>query len=107
MISVFKILEAGKNGELDDGIPSMLPLNTRSQRRQDRKLFIEHSKKDIRKYNFNMRVRKVWNSLPNYVVNAKDVINFEKALDNFWKDQPLLYDDFKAEIVINEKKIKS
>ena len=100
MITVFKILNACQKSELDDSIQAMLPLNTSSLRGHDKKLYIESSNKNIRKYNFTMRVRKIWNNLPDSVINAKDVWKFEKGLDEFWKDQPLLYDDFKAEILL-------
>ena len=40
-------------------------------------------------------------SLPENVISSKDIITFEKGLDEFWKDQPLLYDDHKAEIKFN------
>ena len=102
MINVYKILDAGQKGELDDNILSMLPLNNSNSRGNSKKLFIEHSKKDVRRFNFSMMVRKIWNSLPRNVVNAGDVINFEKALDDFWKDQPILYEDFKADIIISK-----
>ena len=80
----------------------MLPLNKTNLRGHKKKFFIEHSDKDVRKFDFSMRVRKVWNSLPIHVVNSKDVISFEKNLDDFWKDQPLLYQDFKADVIIKQ-----
>ena len=94
MINVFKILDTG----FDDSITSMLPLNSTGLRGHSRKLFIEQSSKDIRKFNFTMRVRKIWNSLPDRVVNSKDIINFERQLDDFWKDQDILYNDYNADI---------
>ena len=96
MITVFKIVHMG----FDENIRSMLPKNTSGLRGHDKKLFVEGSKRDIRKYNFTMRVRKIWNSLPDRVVNAKDVINFERELDNYWSNQDLLYEDYKASIKI-------
>ena len=62
------------------------------------KLTISSADKDIRKFSFTMRVRKIWNSLPNNIVNAKDIKKFEYELDRHWQNQDLLYKDFKAEI---------
>ena len=94
MITAYKIIHRG----FDDSIRSMLPLSDSDLRSNEKKLFIEGSKKDIRKYNFTMRVRKLWNDLPETVVNAKDVLDFEKGLDEYWKDQDLKYKNCKAEI---------
>ena len=47
-----------------------------------------------------MRVRKLWNSLPDSAVNAKDVYNFERELDEHWANQELLSNDHKASIKI-------
>ena len=57
----------------------------------------------MRKHNFSLRIVKYWNSLPNHVINAKDVYNFEVNLDKFWKDQPLMFEDFKTDIIIKSK----
>ena len=70
MITAYKIINSG----FDDSIRSMLPPSDNDLRGNDKKLFIEGSKKDIRKYNFTMRVRKLWNDLPDTAVNAQDVI---------------------------------
>ena len=53
--------------------------------------------KDIRKYNFSIRVRKLWNKLPQNVIDSKDVKHFELALDEFWSNQDLKY-NHRAEI---------
>ena len=94
MITVYKILNSG----LDDSIMSMLPINSSGLRGDGTKLAIEYSQKDIRRCNFSMRVRKLWNSLPDAVANSKDVWAFEKKLDDFWQDQEFLYNDPKAKI---------
>ena len=65
-----------------------------------KKVMIEGCNKDIRKYGFTMRVRKIWNSLPDNVVNAKDVKQFEYELDKFWENQKVKYDDYKAKITL-------
>jgi len=52
---------------------------------------------DLRKYSFCPRVTKVWNSLPDFVVNVDTVNMFKAHLDKFWQHQQVVF-DFKAEI---------
>ena len=40
------------------------------------------------------------NRLPEEVVNANNLIQFEKRLDNFWKNQDILH-DYKSELKYN------
>jgi hypothetical protein len=47
--------------------------------------------KDIRKNFFTNRIINIWNSLPENVISAKNTKIFEHRLDNYWKDQDLLY----------------
>ena len=39
----------------------------------------------------------MWNSLSSYVVSVESVNCFKNQLDNFWKDQEIIY-NFRAEI---------
>jgi len=39
----------------------------------------------------------MWNSLSSYVVSAESANCFKNRLDNFWKDQEIIY-NFRAEI---------
>ena len=41
---------------------------------------------------FFQRTTKIWNDLPMYVVEAKDVNQFKNRLDKMWRDDPLKYD---------------
>ena len=47
-----------------------------------------------------MRSIKLWNSLPQSVVDSEDIKSFEIALDEFWDDQELKYDKFDTDIRI-------
>ena len=47
---------------------------------------------NLRKYYFTNRVVKIWNSLPSYVISAETVNCFKSRLDNFWKNQDIIYD---------------
>ena len=88
------------SGKYDPSVPALFKKSNTELRGNEKKLYIEGSNKDIRRFNFTIRVQKIWNSLPDHVVKAKDTINFEKELDKFWSDQELMYENFKAEIKI-------
>ena len=94
MIQVFRLMGGG----YDDTLPELLQKNTNITRGHSKKLFIDRPNKDIRKYCFTLRVCKYWNSLPDCVVNAKDIYTLERELDEHWASQDLLYDDHKAGI---------
>ena len=53
----------------------------------------------MRKYTFVVRIVEIWNSLPESVIQAKTVKNFEIGLDEHWKHQEYKY-DFTANINI-------
>ena len=72
--------------------------HTSNLRGHSKKLNLSRNNKDIRKYTFRQRVVKLWNALPESVINSKDIIAFENNLDSFWREQPLLYDDYRASI---------
>jgi hypothetical protein len=50
-----------------------------------------HCKKDIRKFSFSCRITNIWNRLPNEVIHAKTVKNFEIALDKHWEHQDVKF----------------
>ena len=56
------------------------------------KLFQDGASKDIKKYSFTNRVTQHWNKLPDEAVKAINLLQFEKKLDNFWKNQEILRD---------------
>ena len=41
---------------------------------------------------FYQRIASVWNQLPEKVVNAKHIDAFKNALDDFWKDDSMMFD---------------
>ena len=95
MIQVYKMLNDG----YDSSIPPLLVKNERGLRGNSDKLYVRGGNKNPRKYFFTLRVAKVWNSLPEYVIKAKDINAFEGQLDKHWQDQELVF-NFKAEISI-------
>ena len=73
-------------------------MRTTHTRSNGKKIFKKHSRLDIRKYNFNFRMVNDWNSLLDWVVNASNVLNFERKLDKFWKTQDPKF-NYKFQIV--------
>jgi len=47
---------------------------------------------DLRKFSFTNRIIKIWNSLPNAVVDVNYVEVSKSRLDNFWKFQDVKID---------------
>ena len=99
MIQVYKLTSGG----YDDSLPELLIKSETGLRGHDKKLFKDRPMKDIRKYSFTQRVADLWNKLPQRVVGAVDVENFERELDNHWGDQPLMYDNHRVEIMTKEE----
>ena len=46
---------------------------------------------------FSVRTVKLWNSLPNKVIEADTVDTFKRRLDTFWADQDIVY-NYKANL---------
>ena len=55
-------------------------------------VYYHRARLDARKYSFNNRIVDLWNSLPDSVISAETVFSFETRLDNYWKDQDILYE---------------
>jgi len=53
---------------------------------------------DIRKCSFYYRVVNVWNSLPDYVVEADSVNSFKSRLDKYWVNQEFVF-DFNSQLI--------
>ena len=102
MIQTFKLMNDIDG--YDKSLPSILEISTTGLGGQSKKLYKQRANKKIRKFYFTNRITSLWNSLPEYVIKSKDLINFEKNLDNHWKNQDLLYENFKAEIQIGPER---
>ena len=64
----------------------------RVTRGNKKKLFKYRARLDVRKDSFSNRVVDLWNSLPDSVISAETVFTFETRLDDYWKDQDILYE---------------
>ena len=62
-------------------------------------------KYDLRKYYCTNRVVNVWNCLCSFVVSSDSVNCFKNRLDNFWKNQDIIY-DYQADIHGTGKEVK-
>ena len=97
MIQVFKL--TSPTAGYDKTLPPFFELSQNTDLRgHSKKLEINRCKKDVGKYSFSHRVKNIWNKLPEDVIAAGDLLQFEKKLDNHWKNEPILYDNHRAEI---------
>ena len=55
------------------------------------KLHVARCRLDVRKYSFCERVVNMWNSLPNWVVEAKSLNVFNLNFDKFCRNKEMLY----------------
>ena len=55
------------------------------------RLFKRHVLYDLCKNYFGNRITSIWNSLPDNVINAYSIGEFEKNLDSFWSNQACFY----------------
>jgi hypothetical protein len=94
MIETYKIL----SDKYDAHALPPLPRNTDSRTRgHSCKLKVQRAKYDIRKYSFPLRIVNTWNSLPEAVVSSESINTFKNKLDNFWKNEDMLY-NYEADI---------
>ena len=57
----------------------------------------------LRQNSFQIRASKIWNSLPEPIVNSPSLNAFKNSLDKFWINQDIKYDNYRAEINIYKK----
>jgi len=95
MIETFKIV----TGIYDTVVSPNMPAagSSYATRGHDFRLQKIRARYDLRKYYFTNRVVNMWNFLSSYVVSAESVNCFKNRLDNFWKNQEIIY-NFRAEI---------
>ena len=80
----------------DSTLPKLLKLKSdlgiREVGGHNKQLYRGNIKNDPIKYSFNYRVCKLWNSLPQHVIDSPTIKAFEIALDKHWENQPLVFD---------------
>ena len=108
MIQTFKLLMPIEEGGYDRSLPKLLKLKSDLGIREvggqnDKQLYKGNVSQNLGKYSFNFRVAKLWNSLPQHIIDAPTVKAFEIALDNHWENQPLMFDDYESDIVVKRR----
>ena len=88
-IKTFKIL----SNIYDSRVTNFLSKsNFSTTRGHNFKLFVQHANFNIRKWFFSIRIVDIWNRLPSNVVNASNVMCFEKRPDKCWADLKIKFD---------------
>jgi hypothetical protein len=95
MIETFKIITGIYDNEDTEGIFDHDP-NTRT-RGHCKKIKKKFCKINLRKFSFTNRIVDLWNTLPQSVIDAKDVRQFEIRLDKYWEHQDVKF-EYKASI---------
>ena len=95
MIETFKIITGIYDNEVTEGIFDLDP-NTRT-RGHSKKIKKKFCKINLRKFSFTNRIVDLWNTLPQSVIDAKDVRQFEIRLDKYWEHQDVKF-EYKASI---------
>jgi hypothetical protein len=95
MIEAFKIITGIYDNEVTEGIFDLDP-NTRI-RGHSKNIKKKFCKINLRKFSFTNRIVDLWNTLPQSVIDAKDVTQFEIRLDKYWEHQDVKF-EYKASI---------
>ena len=90
MIETFKILNGVYDTRVTSGLFKLVENST--TRGHYLKISKQRCNRDMRKYSFTNRVVDIWNSLPECVIRAKSVHQFENRLDKYWEGHPMRYD---------------
>ena len=89
MIDTFKIL----SNVYDSRVTNFLSKsNFSTTRGHNFKLFLQHANINIRKWFFSIHIVDIWNRLSSNVVNAPNVMCFEKSPEKCWADLKIKFD---------------
>ena len=95
LIETFKIITGIYDNEVTEDIFDLDPnTGTRGHSKKIKKKFC---KINLRKFSLTNRMVDLWNTLPQSVIDAKDVRQFEIRLDNYWEHQDVKF-EYKASI---------
>jgi hypothetical protein len=95
MIETLKIITGIYDNKVTEGIFELDP-NTRT-RGHSKKIKKKFCKINVRKFSFTNRIIDLWNTLPQSVIDAKDVRQFAIWLDKYWEHQDVKF-EYKASI---------
>jgi ribonuclease P/MRP protein subunit RPP40 len=82
MIEVYKMLNM-----YDPQIMPKLKLNKNQTIGHSFKLSKSRAQKDVMKFYFSLRIKDMWNSLPNHVVESDNLLMFKNRLDRAWLNE--------------------
>ena len=89
MIEVYKIMHELYDNESAPNLLKWEDVTLRSGNRgHSLKIFTQRAKINLRKNAFPLP----WNSLPNFVIQARSINSFKNKLDKFWSTQAIIYD---------------
>lgn len=99
MIELYKIFNGKYDREAAPFVKLWKDMTARTGvRGNSLKIYPQRARTELRKNSFAIRVAKTWNQLPESVVTAPTTNTFKNRLDKFWKNQEILFDDYKAKI---------
>jgi hypothetical protein len=89
VIETYKII----HGLYDASVSPQLARPPRPSRGHKHKLFLERTQNlELRRHFFKNRIVKIWNDLPEDVVDAPSLNAFKNRLDKEWKSHPMKFD---------------
>jgi hypothetical protein len=83
----FKIITGIYDNEVTEGIFYLDP-NTRTSKKIKKKF----CKINLRKFSFINKIVDLWNTLPQSLIDAKDVRQFEIKLDKYWEHEDVKFE---------------
>jgi len=55
------------------------------------KIYQDRVQYNLQKYFFSNRVIQIWNSLPDFVIDANNINSFKNKLDKFWANENIKF----------------
>ena len=99
MIATYKIINEKYDPEASSFLKLLSSSGNKFNRRNNSNKIVQHRfKTSLRKNSFAIRVEKVWNKLPDQVINVPSTNAFKNRLDTYWKSEEIYYSDHRAEI---------
>ena len=104
MIDTYKIIKGVYDNQSTSILKSWSDVAQRDRGRgHNMRLYFQRSLKPVRQNAFGIRIVKIWNSLPEQVVNSPNVNKFKSRSDKHWENQKILY-NYRSEIKMKQPK---
>ena len=96
LIEAYKILTAKYDSDVCDNFIKLrndcVGPEAPATRGNSFKMYKQKCTLEVRKHGFPHRIFDIWNDIPNSVVSAEKLVEFEKKLDSFMEPQIMIYD---------------